>query len=37
MRRPPTIYLAGPILGCTDEETNGWRQGFMVASHGAAS
>ena len=29
MRRPPTIYLAGPILGCTDEEVNGWRQGFM--------
>lgn len=30
MSKPPTIYLAGPILGCTDEETNGWRQGFMA-------
>jgi nucleoside 2-deoxyribosyltransferase len=26
------VYLAGPINGCTDEEANGWRAGFM-ASH----
>lgn len=24
-----TVYLAGPINGCTDDEANGWRQGFM--------
>lgn len=24
-----TLYLAGPINGCTDDEANGWRQGFM--------
>jgi nucleoside 2-deoxyribosyltransferase len=23
------IYLAGPINGCTDDEANGWRQGFI--------
>lgn len=28
--RPPTIYLAGPINGATDEEANGWRQAFMA-------
>jgi nucleoside 2-deoxyribosyltransferase len=24
-----TVYLAGPINGCNDEEANGWRQNFM--------
>lgn len=24
-----TVYLAGPINGCTDDEANGWRQGFI--------
>lgn len=24
-----TVYLGGPINGCTDSEANGWRQGFM--------
>ena len=23
------VYLGGPINGCTDEEANGWREGFM--------
>ena len=25
-----TVYLAGPINGCTDDEAHGWRQGFMA-------
>lgn len=24
-----TIYMAGPINGCTDDEAHGWRQGLM--------
>lgn len=24
-----TVYLAGPINGCTDAEAHGWRQGFI--------
>ena len=24
-----TVYLAGPINGCNDDEANGWRQGVM--------
>jgi hypothetical protein len=24
-----TIYMAGPINGCTDDEAHGWRDGFM--------
>ena len=24
-----TIYLAGPINGCTDDEASGWRKKFM--------
>lgn len=24
-----TVYLAGPINGCTDEEAHGWRDGFV--------
>jgi hypothetical protein len=27
--KPPTIYLAGPINGCNDDEANGWRDKFM--------
>lgn len=26
-----TVYLAGPIAGCNDEEASGWRQGFVEA------
>lgn len=29
-----TVYLAGPINGCTDDEANGWRQGFMESLAG---
>lgn len=29
-----TVYLAGPINGCTDDEANGWRQGFMESLPG---
>lgn len=25
-----TVYLAGPINGCTDDEAGGWRDGFMA-------
>lgn len=28
--KPPTVYLAGPINGCTDDEANGWRESFMT-------
>jgi nucleoside 2-deoxyribosyltransferase len=27
----PTVYLAGPINGCTDEEANGWRTAATAA------
>jgi hypothetical protein len=29
-----TIYLAGPINGCIDDEAHGWRQGFMDSLSG---
>lgn len=28
--RATTIYLGGPINGCTDAEANGWRESFMA-------
>jgi nucleoside 2-deoxyribosyltransferase len=31
-----TIYLAGPINGCTDEEAHGWRGSFMALLPGFA-
>lgn len=27
----PTVYLAGPINGCTDEEARGWREAAKTA------
>jgi nucleoside 2-deoxyribosyltransferase len=27
--RVTTVYLAGPINGCTDDEAHGWRQSFV--------
>ena len=29
--KPPIVYLAGPINGCTDSEASGWRAGFMAS------